>query len=106
MLVILLSTAVILALIFSFKKYYNLLNFWNQRGVFCEKPHFIFGNLADFETSKSLSQIHKEFYTKYKNRYSYIGFFFYLKPAITIYDLDVAKNILVRDFSNFTSKFR
>lgn len=106
MLVILLSIAVIFATLFSLTKYYNLLFYWSKRGVFCERPNFIFGNLSDLENTKNLSTIHKEFYAKYKHQHPYIGFYFHLKPSIIIYDLDVAKDILVKDFSNFTSKFR
>ncbi|KAL5276311.1 hypothetical protein ACFFRR_001885 [Megaselia abdita] len=105
MLVILLAIAVVCAT-YLFVATYNHLNYWNKRGVLCEKPHFIYGNLSELEHTKNLSTIHNDFYKKFKRKTPYIGFFFHLKPSLVIFDLDVAKDVLIKDFSNFTSKFR
>lgn len=106
MLLILLTIILLCFTYLLIRTYYNHLNYWSKRGVLCEKPHYLFGNLKELEESKNLSTIHNEFYKKYKPSNNYLGFFFYLKPAFVVFDLDVAKNILIRDFSNFTSKFR
>lgn len=105
MLVLLLAVTLICA-IYLLITTFNHLNYWTRRGVLCERPHLVFGNLKELEHTKNLAAIHNEFYKKYKPKVPFMGFFFHLKPAFLVFDLDVAKHILIKDFSNFTSKFR
>lgn len=79
-------------------------SFFDEHGFAYEKPEFPYGNLKD--VGKSTHHIYKiiELYEKFKSKASAFGIFFFVNPAIVITDLDVAKDILIRNFDKFHNR--
>jgi len=91
-------TAIFFALYFHFIRNFN---FWHKLGVPYVKPTPFVGNLKDCVLLKTtigeqLQRIYKEHSDK-----PYVGIFTFDKPSLLIRDLDLVKNILVKDFQNF-----
>ena len=76
---------------------------WESRGVYQIEPSFPFGSFPSFFTKNehvndTLKKISDEI--KDKNLPFY-GFYFFRTPGIIINDLDLIKQILVKDFDTF-----
>ncbi|XP_055907558.1 cytochrome P450 6a2-like [Eupeodes corollae] len=79
-------------------------NYWTRRGIPCDTPHFPYGNLDGFKKTHHIRDIVRANYEKYKHTGPFGGFFFLLRRSVIIYDLDLAKNILIKDFNNFSDR--
>ncbi|XP_037941490.1 cytochrome P450 6a2-like [Teleopsis dalmanni] len=75
--------------------------YWERRGVVHDKPTFLYGNLREFGRTKPLVQPFRDFYMKYKNKAPFGGFYLFMRPAIVLFDLELVKDILIKDFGNF-----
>jgi len=76
-------------------------NFWQKVGIPYVKSTPLVGNLKDCVLLKTtigeqLQRIYKEHSDK-----PYVGIFSFDKPSLLIRDLELVKNILVKDFQNF-----
>ena len=72
----------------------------SRNGIPGNKPHLIFGNLFDM---KSLSPVDKQ--NKLIKRYGKIvAFYNGGNPQVLVADPQLAKNILIKDFDNFTDR--
>jgi len=79
-------------------------NFWEKLGITYVKPTPFVGNFKDcvlLKTSigEQLQRIYKEHSDK-----PYVGIFSFDRPSLLIRDLELVKNILVKDFQNFTER--
>lgn len=91
--------AVILALIVYYVK--SSFSYFEKHGFEYVKPEFPFGSLKGVGISIHFSQLSREFYNKYKNKAPAIGLYFFTSPVVFLIDLDLVKNVLVKDFNNF-----
>uniref|UniRef100_T1GVF9 Cytochrome P450 n=1 Tax=Megaselia scalaris TaxID=36166 RepID=T1GVF9_MEGSC len=73
-----------------------LIRFWSSF-----VPTFPTGNFS--RKLPSFMSI-REVYNKFKGQSPIAGFYFFLKPAAMIMDLDLVKNVLIKDFSNFAER--
>ncbi|XP_036147157.1 cytochrome P450 6A1-like [Monomorium pharaonis] len=93
--------AVIIAL------YYYLtstFNFWKSRGVQGPQPIPGFGNLKDVLLAKEYSGDYvTKIYNKYKNE-TLIGIFSKKTPILIVKDLDLIKDVLIKDFTYFSAR--
>lgn len=80
------------------------LNYWKERGIPHDKPSLIEGNMQGLLRTRSFGQIYKEMYLKFKSTGPFAGFHYFIQPAALILDIDLVKNILIKDFSNFTNR--
>ncbi|XP_018345204.1 PREDICTED: cytochrome P450 6j1-like [Trachymyrmex septentrionalis] len=94
-------TAVVLAI------YYFLtstFDFWKSRGVSGPRPIPGMGNFKDVLFNKKFTGDYvKEIYDTYKNE-PLIGIFMTKTPILIVKDLDLIKNILIKDFSDFADR--
>jgi len=74
--------------------------YWEDRSVPYIEPKFILGNTGEANYTKTLAQIFNDIYFKHKDK-KYLGIWTYVKPTILVFDLELIKNILVKDFSHF-----
>lgn len=80
--------------------------YWKDRRVPYEEPHFYYGNAKGFRTTKHMNFILRDFYNKVKNVDSpFAGFYLMSKPIAVITDLDLVKNILIKDFNTFNDRY-
>ncbi|BFG06192.1 cytochrome P450 6a2 [Drosophila madeirensis] len=79
--------------------------YWKRQGVPHDAPHPFYGNLVGFRKNRVMHDIIYDYYNKYRNGSSpFVGFYFLHKPAAFIVDTKLAKNILIKDFSNFADR--
>jgi len=78
--------------------------FWQKLGIPYVKPTPFLGNLKEcvfqkVNIGKHLQQIYEEHSDK-----PYVGIFSFDKPILLIHDLELVKNILVKDFQYFIDR--
>lgn len=79
-------------------------NYWKKQGVKEIAPTFPFGNVAPcIFGKKNPAKMISEMYQKGEGE-SMIGFYSFDKPYLILRDPELIKNILIRDFSNFSNK--
>ncbi|XP_055852787.1 cytochrome P450 6a8-like [Episyrphus balteatus] len=96
-----LLTTLIAVLVYYFIQHFS---FWKRRGIPHDLPVFPYGNLRGIGKTHHLRQIMKAYYERYKKSGPFGGFFFFLNPAVVIFDLDLARDILIKDFNNFMDR--
>lgn len=80
------------------------LSYWKNLGVVCDKPSLIFGNLGGVGQHIHLAKKIQETYEKYKFGNKFCGFYFLRDPRLIILDLELMKNILIKDFNHFVDR--
>lgn len=82
------------------KKY----EYFEEKGIPYTKPSYIFGNLKGVGSTKHMFDLMSEMYEEHKGKDVMSGFFTMISPSLIITDLDLVKNILVKDFNTFTDR--
>jgi len=82
---------------------YKALNYLQSFGIPVPAPHFVFGNLRElrFAEDKNHQERHLEWLDKYGD---IVGYYMGLKPRILVADLEIIKQVLVKDISIFTNR--
>lgn len=80
-------------------------SYWKGLGVPHDPPHFLYGNLVGYRKTSSIHEIFRKFYLKYKDVTPFVGFFKATAPVAVITNLDLAKNIIIKDFQNFSDRY-
>lgn len=82
------------------KKY----SYWADRNVNFIKPEFPFGNIKDLGSKYQTSQLLHQFYKQLKDKGPIGGIYFLLSPVAVVTDLNLIKNILIKDFQHFQER--
>lgn len=108
----LLIQELILCLIFIFALFFIVLylyftrnfNFWKELGVPYVKPVPFVGNLKELVFLKiGIGPYLENLYKDHKDK-PYVGIFAFDQPSLVIRDLEIVKNILVKDAQNFIDR--
>lgn len=75
--------------------------FWKNRGIPQIKPSFPFGNV---QRHRHFVYAFYDAYQKYKGKSKYVGLYSMLTPVLQVLDEDVIKQMLIKDFSSFSSR--
>jgi cytochrome P450 family 6 len=95
------ATAICIGLYFYFTRNFN---FWQKLGVPYVKPTPFVGNLKECVFLKTtIAQKLQTLYAE-NNDKSYVGIFSFDRPSLLIRDLELVKNILVKDFQTFMDR--
>lgn len=78
--------------------------YWIDRGYLSPPNYFPFGSVKGVGTKCTESEAMNVIYEHYKGKAPAIGTFFFFQPSIVVLDLELYKNILVRDFSSFSDR--
>ncbi|XP_055697203.1 cytochrome P450 6a8-like [Phlebotomus papatasi] len=78
--------------------------YWEEKGVPYVKPQFPFGILKEMGSTKHSSQVFSEAYNELKGKNTFGGVFFFTRPVVVPTDLELLKNIFVKDFQYFTDR--
>ncbi|CAD7012843.1 unnamed protein product [Ceratitis capitata] len=78
--------------------------FWQRRGIPHEVPSFPMGDFKEWRTTKGFFEIIGPIYKKYKGTSPFAGMFLVFRPVALILDMDLVKNILIKDFNNFRDR--
>jgi cytochrome P450 family 6 len=75
--------------------------YWKKRGMPHLEPSFPFGNIKDMVMQRiSIAQNFSNMYNKLSGN-KIAGLYQFWKPAVIVLDPEMAKHILVKDFSSF-----
>ena len=103
--IILVLVVCLSAIFIAFYLYFTRnFKFWQKLGIPYVNPTPFVGNLKEcvfqkVNIGKQLQQIYEQHSDK-----PYVGIFSFDKPSLLIRDLELVKNILVKDFQNFTDR--
>lgn len=76
--------------------------YWKKLGVPHEEPRLFMGNAQGLMKTRSLGDLFLHTYEKFKGTAPFCGFYMLFKPMAVILDINLVKNVLIKDFSNFT----
>lgn len=79
-------------------------SFFADNGFLSETPVFPTGNLKGVGKDIHVSQRIKQLYEKFKNKAPVFGMYFSVSKVVVITDLELVKNVLVRDFGAFHNR--
>lgn len=87
-----------------FRRKYSL-NYWQSRNVPCIEPSFLHGNMQDVGKKYHLAFALKKIYDTFKGTgVKYCGSYFWSRPVAILLDLDLMKDVWIKDFGNFTDR--
>lgn len=92
-------------ILFAIYYYYSsIYNYWKVRGIPGPKPTIIIGNFMEvFLKKMSINEKLKFLYDQYKNE-PIFGIFEGSSPILVLNDLDLIKDVLIKDFSVFSNR--
>lgn len=79
-------------------------SFFEKNKFLHDKPTFPFGNLKGIGREFHPVQIVQRFYNKFKDKAPAFGLYFFLSHNVLITDLDVIKDILIKNFDTFHNR--
>lgn len=82
-------------------------SYWKRKNIPYIEPNYIFGNLKDMLFMKNCAADHMvALYTHKKAQNEpIVGIHIFNKPALVIRDLDIIKNVLIKDFYKFSDRY-
>ncbi|XP_055848861.1 cytochrome P450 6a2-like [Episyrphus balteatus] len=80
------------------------MSYWKRRQIPHIEPNLFTGNFQDVTKTRHLVDPMRDLYTKFKNSGPFCGIYFFQNPSALIFDLELIKKILVRDFNNFIDR--
>uniref|UniRef100_A0A1L8E424 Putative cytochrome n=1 Tax=Nyssomyia neivai TaxID=330878 RepID=A0A1L8E424_9DIPT len=75
--------------------------YWEEKGVPYIKPAFPFGILKGLGSTTHTSEVFTKAYNELKGKDVFGGLYFFTKPVVLPTDLELLKNIFVKDFQYF-----
>jgi cytochrome P450 family 6 len=75
--------------------------FWSSHGFQSPPISVPFGHLKGIGTKEATCNLFNEFYQEFKNKTPAIGIYFFFSPVLMVLDLELIKNIFIREFSSF-----
>lgn len=79
-------------------------SYFENRGIPNDPPSLLLGNLDGVGTKIHISQNLKLIYEKFKNAHKVCGYYMLQTPNLVILDLELLKNILIKDFRFFANR--
>lgn len=80
------------------------LSYWADRNVPHAPGSFPMGSIQGMGTKSHLSHILERIYQRFKSEGSAAGFYFTMRPSLMVTDLELVKQILVKDFNSFRDR--
>lgn len=87
--------------------YYYLkkqFSYWSDRNVPCVRPEIPFGNIRGLGTKEYNAVVLARLYNQLKGKDVIGGVYYFTRPICVPLDLDVLRNILVKDFKHFDER--
>ncbi|KAI9575197.1 probable cytochrome P450 6a13 [Glossina fuscipes] len=104
MFITLLITLLVVTCLAVYLKLKKLYSYWSKLGVPHEKPLFFLGNIKGLGYTCHGTEINRRVYKKFKDSSPLAGFYAFLTKAVIVMDLDLIKNVLIKDFQYFSDR--
>ncbi|XP_019845060.2 probable cytochrome P450 6a13 [Bactrocera dorsalis] len=78
--------------------------YWEQRGVPQVKTNY-FGNFFLIKSMHKMELL-REYYRTYRGTSKLLGTYVFTKPILIVFDLDLAKTMLIKDFNKLMDRFQ
>jgi cytochrome P450 family 6 len=78
--------------------------YWKRRNVPYPEPEFIYGNTRGFGKKFYHGELWKKVYENFKTKTPIAGIYVLIDPCAVVTDLDLVRNILVKDFNVFPNR--
>lgn len=101
---LLISIILLLLVLLIYQALRKHFNYWQNLGIGCDEPSWIFGSFKGAVTERTFVDIIQEHYNKYKNEGPFAGFYWFFRPAAFVTDLGLIKQILIKDFNKFADR--
>lgn len=79
-------------------------NYWQSKGVPFVEPIFPYGSIKGYGTKLHSSEFMQRIYNRFKSTTKFVGLYIFARPAILIFDMELIKHVLVKDFDHFTDR--
>lgn len=97
-LLIISGTILLIWLVSYFRKQYS---YFSDRGILSPTPIFPLGNFWKVGITMHFIESINSMYRKFKGKDVLFGFYIFTRPVVVIMDLDLLKNVMVKDFHSF-----
>uniref|UniRef100_A0A0K8W4E0 Cytochrome P450 6a2 n=1 Tax=Bactrocera latifrons TaxID=174628 RepID=A0A0K8W4E0_BACLA len=84
--------------------FWRRMNYWQEHGIPHDKPSYLYGSFRGLTKLYGFSEIIRSMYQRYKHTGPFCGYYFFQRPAVMVLDTELVKNILIKDFSNFSDR--
>lgn len=99
---------IVIGLVFLLTLVYQYFKFayayWKSIDVPYVEPKIPYGNFKGFGLTTHPALVISDIYKKLKGSDKFFGIYFFVRPSAVLLDLDLIKNVLVKDFSNFDDR--
>lgn len=99
-----LSVWISLILCFGYAYVRRKYNYWQRNHIPFIEPKFPFGNLKLTKKDEHISDKLTSFLRQHKSNVPIIGLYFFLKPVAFVVDMDLIRNVLIKDFHHFENR--
>lgn len=82
----------------------HVMSYWKNRGVPSDDPSLLLGNMDGVGQKIHFTTNLQLIYDKFKVGNKLCGFYLLQSPRLIIIDLDLIKNILIKDFNYFADR--
>lgn len=79
-------------------------SYWKLKGVPHEKPIIPYGNVKNLGEEVPFVHFIRNYYMQFKGKSKLCGVYFFTRPAAILLDLDLIKNVLVKEFTTFCDR--
>jgi len=77
-------------------------DYWKKKGVVFVKPSFLVGSMKTvLLIEEHLGEFFERLYKEYSSE-RYVGYFMGKKPTLLVFDPELIKHIMIKDFAHFT----
>lgn len=80
------------------------LTYWQRRGIPCDPPHWIYGNLYGVSKTISIAEAFTNVYRRYVGSGPFCGIYVLQKPSVLVLTPELTKQVLIKDFNNFVDR--
>lgn len=82
----------------------NVFNFWRNRGVPQRKQWSPLGDLWNVGFKYHMNDKIQQMYREFKDKSPIFGFYMLMTPSVIVTDLDLLRQIMVKDFNSFVDR--
>ncbi|XP_050324938.1 probable cytochrome P450 6a21 isoform X1 [Bactrocera neohumeralis] len=80
------------------------LTYWQRKGIPHDSPNWIHGNLQGVGKTITFAEAFTKVYKRHLGSGPFCGFYFLQKPTVLVLTPELTKQVLIKDFNNFSDR--